>query len=189
MPEPRSLLFLLLICITQNANADFTLDALMAQFAQTTYANAQFKEKKQLAVLKTPLILEGTLSYRAPDYLKKEVQQPEHSLFEISGDLLRIETETEQRTLSLDSHPLLRAFAESYRATLSGDGVMLRRYFETELTGTMDNWTLRLLPKDDQVRSHIEMIFLTGSGNHIYSTKTVEVSGDSSLMTIVPDNE
>jgi len=189
MPEPRTVLFLLLLCLTQNANADFSLDALMAQFSKTTYGNAQFREEKQMAVLETPLILEGTLSYRAPDYLRKEVQQPEHSLFEITGDLLRIETETEQQTLSLDTHPLIRAFAESYRATLSGDGVMLRQYFETELTGTLDNWTLRLLPKDDQVRSHIKVIFIMGSGNQIYSTKTVEVTGDFSVMTIEPDNE
>ena len=189
MPKTRSLLFLLLICINQDANADFSLDTLMTEFSQTSSVSAWFREEKQLTLLKIPLILEGTLSYRAPDYLKKEVHQPNHSLFEISGDQLRIETGKKQRTLSLDSHPLIRAFAESYRAILSGDGTTLEQHFETELIGSMNDWTLRLTPKDNQVRSHIESILMTGSGSHIHSTETIEVSGDTTLMTITPDND
>lgn len=189
MPEARSLLFLLLTCISQYANAEFSLDTLMTQFTQTSSTEVRFREEKQLALLETPLILEGILSYRAPDYLKKEVHKPDHSLFEIRGDLLHIEIGSEQRTLSLDSHPLIRVFAESYRATLSGNGETLEQHFETELTGTMDNWTLHLLPRDKQARIYIETIIIKGSSGHINSTETLEASGDKTLMAIMPEND
>ena len=187
--KQAAFLSLIFAFISLDINAGVSLDELMEQFSRTSMANARFIERKQLALLETPLTLEGTLSYRAPDYLKKEVNRPDHSLFEIRGDLLYIETSTEQRTLSLDSHPLIRAFAESYRATLSGNKIMLQQHFETELTGTIDEWTLRLLPKNSQVRSHIATILLTGSKNHILSAKTTEASGDTSLMKIIPDEE
>jgi len=183
------LLALLTLFSSPPARADFSLEILLEQFTRINSADARFREEKQLALLKAPLVVEGTLSYRAPDYLRKEVQQPEHSLFEISGNSLRIETGKEQHTLSLDTHPLIRAFAESYRAILSGNSATLEQHFETELTGTLEDWTLRLLPRDKQARTYITAINIKGSGNHIRSTETIEASGDTTLMTITPEND
>ena len=187
--EPRLLLAFLLLFISPPAWADFSLEMLLEQFTRTSSADARFREEKQLAVLEVPLVVEGTLSYRAPDYLKKEVRQPQHSLLEISGDSLRLETGKEQRTLSLDSHPLIRVFAESYRAILSGNGATLEQHFETELAGTLEDWTLRLLPRDKQARDYIAAIIIRGSSSHIHSTETLEASGDTTLMTITPEDD
>lgn len=183
------LLALLALFSSPPIRADFSLEILLKQFTRIKSADARFREEKQLALLEAPLVVEGTLSYRAPDYLRKEVHQPEHSLFEISGDSLRIETGKEQRTLSLDTHPLIRAFAESYRAILSGNGATLEQHFDTELTGTLEDWTLRLLPRDKQALTYITAINIKGSGNHIRSTETIEASGDTILMTITPEND
>lgn len=180
---------LLALFISTPALADLSLEMLLQQFSRTAAADVRFREVRQLALLEAPLIVEGTLSYQAPDQLRKEVLEPEPSLFEISGDSLRIETANEQRTLPLDSHPLIRAFAESYRAILSGNGKTLEEYFETELTGSIESWTLRLQPRDSQARAYLETIIMKGSSNHIYSTETLEASGDRSVMTIIPDND
>ena len=158
IPEPRCLLSLLVLFISPPAAADWSLGMLMQQFSQANPADTRFREEKQLALLQAPLVLEGTLSYRAPDYLKKEILVPEHSLFEISGDSLHIETGGERRTLSLDSHPLIRVFAESWRAILSGNGTTLEQHFETGLTGDREHWTLRLVPRDTQAHAYIEAI-------------------------------
>jgi hypothetical protein len=91
--------------------------------------------------------------------------------------------------LPLDSHPLIRAFAESYRATLAGDRATLEQHFETELSGNMEFWTLRLLPRGEPVQERIDSIVLTGRGNRIRTIATLETSGDTTLMTIVPDGE
>lgn len=187
--NPRLLLALLVFVISLPVRADLSLQILLEQFSETRSASAHFREEKQLALLETPLVVEGTLSYRAPDHLIKEVHEPEHSLFEISGDSLRIETGKEQRTLSLDSHPLIRAFAESYRAILSGNGVTLDQHFETELSGTIEDWTLSLMPRDKQARAYIASIIIKGSNGQIRSTETREASGDTTLMTITPEHD
>ena len=161
----------------------------MSGFSRLNSAQARFEEHKTLALLTAPLVLDGTLYYRAPDYLKKEVRHPARSSFEISGDRLYIETQQEQRTLPLDSHPLIRAFAESYRATLAGDRATLEQHFAIELSGDMEFWTLRLLPRNEAVQERIDSIVLTGTGNRIRSIATLEASGDTTLMTILPDGE
>jgi len=187
--ELRILLLVVLFAICQPARPDVSLTVLLEQFAHITAADAAFREEKHMALLDTPLVLEGTLSYRAPDYLRKEVRTPERSAFEIVGDSLHIETGAERRTLSLDSHPLIRAFAESYRATLSGNAATLERYFETALSGTQEDWTLCLLPRDDHVRKYLESIVMRGHRGHIYRIRTLEASGDTSLMTITPAHD
>jgi hypothetical protein len=185
----RLLPALLVLLFSPSAMAELSLDMLMEQFTRISSAEVRFREEKQLALLQAPLVVEGTLSYQAPDYLRKEVTLPEHSLFEIRGDTLYIETGNEQRTLSLDSHPLIRAFAESWRALLSGNGKTLERHFETELSGNLEHWTLRLQPRDAQVRTYIEAIIIIGSGVHIHSAETLEASGDTTLMTIMADDD
>jgi len=185
----RLLPALLVLLFSPSAMAELSLDMLMEQFTRISSAEVRFREEKQLALLQAPLVVEGTLSYQAPDYLRKEVTLPEHSLFEIRGDTLYIETGNEQRTLSLDSHPLIRAFAESWRALLSGNGKTLERHFETELSGNIEHWTLRLQPRDAQVRTYIEAIIMIGSGVHIHSAETLEASGDTTLMTIMADDD
>jgi hypothetical protein len=187
IPERRLVCLVLLFSLP--AAADVSLDGLMQQFARSGSADARFREEKHLALLQSPLVLEGTLSYQVPDYLKKEILEPHHSLFEISGNSLHIETGSEQRTLSLDSHPLIRAFAESYRALLSGNGAALERLFDTGLTGSIEHWTLRLVPRDTQARAYIEAIVLSGSGGQIHSVETLESSGDTTLMTLMPAND
>lgn len=187
--KSRTILFLLGLCICQYAFAEISLEELMEEFSKITHASAKFTEKKQLTLLTAPLILEGTLSYHAPDYLKKVVNKPSPSLFEISGETLYIETATEKQTLHLDNHPLIRAFAESYRATLSGDSKTLTQYFDADLSGTMENWTLNLSPKDEYVRTRIRTIQMTGSGALIRSAKTVELSGNTTFMKITADND
>jgi hypothetical protein len=189
MPKPKHLVLLILFTICPATAADFTIDTLLNQFAQTPRADAQFEETRQIALLESPLHLSGTLTYRSPDYLKKQVLTPNPSLLEITGDNLNIESETDIQSLPLDSHPLLRAVAEAYRAVLSGNGTLLKKHFETELGGTVDNWSLRLLPREEEVRSYINEIVIRGSGGQIRTTLTVEVSGDTSLMTISPTSD
>ena len=178
---------ILLLCTGVAFAAPLTLDALLEGFAGVAAAEARFTEVQSLALLDSPLTTKGRLSYRRPDYLKKEVIEPSPAVFEISGGRLVIETGAERHSLSLDSQPLIRAFAEAYRATLAGDRETLERYYRHELGGGTEAWTLRLSPRDEQTAERIEAIVLHGGGPRISRIEVFETAGDYSLMTIVPD--
>lgn len=169
------------------AAAPLTLDMLLAGFADVAAADARFTETLTLAVLETPLTSSGSLRYRRPDYLKKQVETPAPSMFEIAGDVVTVETERGRQTLSLRTQPVIRAFAAAYRATLAGDRAALEAHYRIDLDGTVERWTLRLQPIDDSLRRRIRSIELTGSGSRIHGIETMETSGDRSLMTIAPD--
>ena len=159
----------------------------MQEFSRISSAKAHFREHRIVAVLDTPVVTEGTLSYRRPDYLKKEVLHPARSTFEIDGDRLTIVSAQGYHELSLARQPVLRAFTVSYSAVLAGDVELLQRYYTTELTGSHDFWTLHLIPRDTGIQVRIANITVTGSQNQIKSVEVYQTTGDSSHMVITAD--
>jgi outer membrane lipoprotein-sorting protein len=166
------------------------LTELMQRLSTVRTAGGKFTERKYLSILNEPLILEGTVHYRAPDYLKKEYDDPDSESYEVRGDNLTIEfPDGRRRDLSIDEHPVLRAFVESYRGTLAGDLETLRRHFELELGGHMDAWQLRLTPRTPELVERLRAVVMRGREGTVTSVETLEASGDRSVMTLESSGE
>ena len=56
--------------------ADWDLDQLMRDLAQTRSGHASFVEKKSIAMLDKPVESSGELFYSAPDHLEKRTLKP-----------------------------------------------------------------------------------------------------------------
>lgn len=162
-----------------------TLPELMRALSAVNETGGRFTERKYLSILSEPLILQGRVHYRAPDYVRKEYDDPDSENFEVRGDELTIEfPDGRRRDLSIDEHPVLRAFVESYRATLAGDEDTLKRYFQVELTGPMNAWELRLTPRQAELADILSAVIMRGRNSTVYSVETLEASGDRSIMTL-----
>lgn len=158
---------------------------MMSELAKVQGAEGRFTERKYLAILTEPLVLEGTVRYRAPDYVRKEYDDPDSESYEVRGDDLIIELpDGRRRDLSIDQHPVLRAFVESYRGTLAGDLETLTRYFDLTLSGSMDDWRLRLTPRLPELAEYLDAVVMHGNGGNVFRVETFEASGDRSVMTI-----
>lgn len=167
------------------SSGDLDLAALMHNLAGVRTAEGKFTERKYLSILSEPLILEGRVTYRAPDYVRKEYDHPGSESYEVRGDHLTIEfSDGRRRDLSVDEHPVLRAFVESYRGTLAGDLETLKRYFDLELGGRMEDWILRLTPRQKPLAEYLSEVVMLGRGSTVYSVETLEASGDRSVMTL-----
>jgi outer membrane lipoprotein-sorting protein len=167
------------------ATADAELSQVMSALSSVRTAEGRFTERKYLSILSEPLVSEGTVRYRSPDYVRKEYDDPESETYEVRGDNLTIELpDGRRRDLSIDEHPVLRAFVESYRGTLAGDVETLSRYFALTLTGTMDDWSLTLTPRQAELAEHLSAVVMQGSGGRVLRVETLEASGDRSVMTV-----
>ncbi len=163
----------------------FSVQDLAKLLSGVRQSEAEFVETKTMAMLERPLRLQGKLYYRAPDYLRKQVTSPDHEDYEITGDVVRIQSgDGSTRTLNLDRHPALRAFAEAFRATLGGDIDALRRFYTLQLSGTADDWMLRLTPRDATMAARVAGIEVNGNGAQLFSILIREADGDQSLMRI-----
>jgi len=173
------------IPVWTQASADADLSQVMTALSKVRAAEGRFTERKYLSILSEPLVLEGTVRYQAPDFVRKEYDDPESEAYEVRGDDLTIELpDGRRRDLSIDEHPVLRAFVESYRGTLAGDRETLSRYFDLVLSGPMDAWRLRLTPRPPELAEYLRAVVIHGSGGKVLRVETLESSGDRSVMTV-----
>lgn len=171
--------------VSAHAATDAALSEVMGALSKVRAAEGRFTEHKYLSILSEPLVLEGTVRYRAPDYVRKEYDDPDTESYEVRGDNLTIELpDGRRRDLSIDEHPVLRAFVESYRGTLAGDLETLNRYFDIVLSGPMDGWQLRLTPRGPELSQYLSAVVMHGSGGKVFRVDTLESGGDRSVMTL-----
>lgn len=184
-----SFLCVLALCFQHFANADsstgFDEAELMRLLSQVREARETFTEHKYFSLLSAPLVLRGRVHYMAPDYVKKEYDDPGSESYELRADRLTIESsDGRRRDMSIDEHPVLRALVESYRATLAGDGATLRRYFHLDFSGQRDAWVLRLTPRSAELAEYLSAVVMSGQESTVYRVETLEASGDRSVMTL-----
>ncbi len=182
----RRLAALLLLLLTPLPALAFSLSELQSLLASVQRAEAHFDEEYLLAVLDVPLVSSGTLSYRAPDFLKKTVTAPQPSSFTVDVNRLTIVQAGERHVVDLASAPQLNAFTESLRAVLAGDFDSLSRLYRLALEGDRDHWTLRLSPEAPLLTRSIEHIVVTGNRAELQSFVVQERGGDRTTTRLEP---
>lgn len=181
-------LALALLLASQPASAEnrFTVEQLMKELSQVRSARGKFVERKDLAMLETPLESSGTLLYAAPGRVEKHMLRPREESLVLDGDTLVIESKHtgKRRSLTLQEHPVVWGFAESIRSTLTGDLATLQRFYKVELEGDARAWRLRLEPIEPRMRQAVAEIRLGGGGTWVNRIEVLEAGGDRSVMVI-----
>jgi len=165
-----------------------SLDAarLMQTLATVRSASASFVETRYSALLKSPLLSRGTLSYRRPDRLEKMVVSPHKERIAIDGNRLAIDSPAAGRReidVGAGSSGVV-ALIEAVRATRAGDLEKLESDFDVVVSGTLDDWQMRLRPRAADVDQYVVAISVWGSGARLRRVEVWEASGDRTVMEI-----
>ena len=160
---------------------------IASTLASVESSRARFTEQRFVAALGMPIERRGTLAYARPGRLEMVVESPIAERLTIADGKLTVVSRGETRVVDLSSREPLLAWIEGIRATLAGDESALRRYFEPAVSGTLERWSLTLVPRDSRLRAIVARIAIAGERERVRSIEVDEVSGDRSAMTIVPD--
>jgi Outer membrane lipoprotein carrier protein LolA-like len=191
--------FLVLLCILlaggapcamgQPAPVSWGLPQLMHGLARVHSASARFTERTTVRILSAPLIASGTLTYVAPDYMRKTTLSPAPEDFILDHGQVTITGGPDNQThsFSLAGDPRIGGLVEGVRATLAGDLPVLDRFYTVRLSGTEADWQLLLQPKDAGLMHFIKWIIIRGSQNRINVIDTASSDGDHSEMGIAED--
>src|SRR5262245_4520535 len=170
---------------TLNAQA-IALPELMAALASTESSRATFVETRHSALLKTPLVLRGTLAYQRPGFLEKHVLHPYDERIVLEGDTLTVENRTRSTTFtaSKSSSSGIAALVDGMRAIRAGDLGALERYFEVKVAGERDSWSLTLKPADEQLRRYVQAVIVSGTQSRLTRVEVEESKGDRVIMDV-----
>jgi Outer membrane lipoprotein carrier protein LolA-like len=162
------------------------LDQVMHLLAMRQHGRVEFVEQQFLAVLKRPIESMGEMSYDAPDRLEKRTFTPRSESVLLEGGKLTVVRGRSRRVVELLAYPQLLPFIESIRATLAGDRAALERIFRVDFSGSVDRWTLTLVPLDRQIAKYAEQIRIVGTQDQLQLVEIRQADGDRSRMTFRP---
>lgn len=163
------------------------LDQLMALLAKRQHGHVSFVEKHFLAVLDRPVESSGELLYDAPDRLEKRTLKPKPETVILEHGVITAHRGHRTYVLSLSDYPQIVPLIDSIRATLAGDRASLEHFFKVTLDGSLEHWTLLLLPSDPSVGKSVKQIRIEGVQDAIHTVEIQQSDGDRSLLTIGPE--
>jgi hypothetical protein len=160
------------------------LDAVMGLLAMRRHGRVEFVEQQFLAILNHPVESSGELRYDAPDRLEKRTLLPRPEDLVLSGGVLTMERGGRSRVLDLQRYPQIQPFVESLRATLAGDRSALERIFHVDFAGSVQRWSLTLIPLDVRLARNVKQVQIDGSRDQLLRVEIRQSDGDRSLLTL-----
>jgi len=152
---------------------------ILSHLARPAPTRTQFVELRDSKLLKAPLRIEGEYRRPADDTLVREVRAPYAETTTIaSGNVSIARAGKTPRNFSLSRVPELAGLQASFGALLSGDRQQLERHYRIASTGTRQDWTLTLTPKDAAFAAKVRDIVLHGRGAELRCIETAPKTGD-----------
>jgi len=162
------------------------LGEVMDQIRVEPPSRTAFREERFNPLLQDPLVLTGYLEYPEPGHLVKVVETPFHESMEVDGDQVEISRDGKKRRLSLKNRKPMLVMLQSIESILSGQADALAEHFDTELTGTADNWQLQLVPRSRRLARHLDSMTVKGNGETVDSILFQMDNGDWQRLEILP---
>ncbi|GJL52807.1 MAG: hypothetical protein NPIRA01_40340 [Nitrospirales bacterium] len=165
----------------------WTIDELVQALTLTQPRQIDFTEQYISTLLTTPITKKGVFRFTPPAKLEKHVHTPQQESFTVNGDRVHYTNSAEDLdlTLSLTDYPSLRVFIGGLRSMLSGDVETLHQLYHTTLLGTKDEWTLTIIPRDEEMHEAITSILFQGRRQKLTTMVIYESSGNSSTLQLM----
>jgi len=151
---------------------------ILARLARPAPTRTDFIELRGSPLLKAPLRIEGEYKRPTDDTLVREVRAPYVETTTIRGGEVTIVRSGKARKFSLSRAPELQGLQASFGAMLAGDRAQLERFYRIEASGTRQQWSLRLAPKDKALAAKVQDIVLHGRGAELRCIETRPVKGE-----------
>ena len=146
-----------------------------------------FKEQRHTPMLKEPLLLSGYLEYIAEGQLSKVVEEPYDESFSVKDGKIEIQQGGKTKRLSLSRSKPLKAMLGGIEAVLAGDTEQLAESFDFELSGSENDWTLKLVPKSKKIAAHLSSMTVKGDAKATHSIR-IDQKGDEWSLMEIPGN-
>ncbi len=173
------------LCLPAHA-AELSLEQLMQTLAAVKSGEARFTERREVPDMNQTFESSGRLSFSAPDVFVRETLKPSPQMLAVKGNTVTMSQGGRSRTVMLDATPEAQVIVEAIRGTLTGNRELLERHFSTRLGGTLERWTLELVPREARLRGQVANVKVRGRQAEVSEMEVLQADGDRSLMRIEP---
>lgn len=165
------------------------LDKLFALFAAQGERRKAFVERRHSVLFRNPPEARGTLYFKPPAVLEREVTSPRREKVRIDAETVTLWTDGEggkviERKASLATIPQLANLVLTIRATLAGDLATLRKMYRIALLAPLPRWRVELTPIEDPAGAAVSVIVMSGIGGEVERIQFTETSGDRTELLL-----
>jgi hypothetical protein len=165
------------------------LDTLFAMFAAQGERRKAFVERRHSVLFRSPPEARGTLYFKPPVLLEREVVSPRREKVRIDADTVKLWTEDEngkviERAASLATIPQLANLVLTIRATLAGDLGTLRKMYRVTLQQPLPHWRVEMTPIEETVGAAVSLITMAGDRGEVERIQFTETSGDRTELLL-----
>lgn len=164
------------------------LNAVLDSVAVTPPSRVYFREERHNPMLQDPMMLTGYLEYLGAGVLHKVIQTPFEEALLVDHDQVTIERDGEVRRLALGRSRSLKTILVAIEAILSGDSNKLESIFDYELSGTSDEWSVRLTPISRRIAKHLSSLQIKGGDQALSSIRVDLEAGEWHVIHILRGN-
>jgi hypothetical protein len=103
----------------------------------------------------------------------------------VAGNTLTMSQGSRSRSVPLDTVPEAQVLVEAVRGTLTGNRELLDRHFTSQFSGSLEQWTLELVPSEPLLREQVARVTVSGVRAALTEVQVQLAGGDRSTMKIV----
>lgn len=167
------------------------LDTLFALFAAQGERRRAFVERRHSILFRNPPEQRGTLWFKPPQMLERDVTSPKRERVRIDADTVTLNTTGEdgkpvERKASLASIPQLANLVTTIRATLAGDIGALRRLYYITLIEPLPRWRVEMKPIEEPAAGGVMAILMAGDRGDVTRIQFTETTGDRTELLLSP---
>ena len=159
------------LCALPVAAGEWSLTELLSARRAVVESHASFVQDRYSLLLNERLRSKGNLHYRAPDYLLQEIDPPYSSRILLDGETLHMWRDGQEVSMSLRRSPRVGLYVRALRGVLGGRLDDIGERFLIDLSGSEQDWVLRLTLRDDPSDNDDR------SGHPASSPPTIEIRG------------
>ncbi len=172
------------------AQAD-ELDRLFALFASQGERRKAFIERRHSILFRNPPEQRGTLIFKPPLVLERDVVSPRRERVRIDADSVTLRTEGDdgkpvERKAQLASIPQLASLVTTIRATLAGDLAALRRLYFITMPDPLPRWRVDMKPIEEPQAGGVMAITMAGDRGDVTRIQFTETTGDRTELLLSP---
>jgi hypothetical protein len=178
-------LAVILVLLVARPSWSLELTTVLQNVSVMPPARVGFREERHNELFKDALILTGYLEYFDTHRLRKVIESPFQEALLVDADRIEITRDGNVTTVSLNKSRALRTMLDGIKAILAGHDEQLMEVFNYELSGSENDWVMKLTPKSRRIAKQLNSLLVTGSSNAVTSFRFDLQGGEWHVMEIL----
>lgn len=146
-----------------------------------------FKQDRQLSLLKTVMQSQGKMYYKGGKLLRWEYISPYTYTFILNGDKVMLKSSQKTDVLDVKSSKMFQQIARIMMNSVTGKCLSDAKDFEVTMYATKQEWIAKLVPRQKELQQLFDYIRLHIDADRqmVVSVELIEKNGDTTTIEMV----